>query len=429
MDSSFGACRPATLDVVARGPVVPASSRGPTCFVTYGGPAGGMGKPGSFDDPKMWFGFKKEVLRTDAPLPSANSVFQGMLHETTLMRAAIACPFPIPKFKPSTEKLDDAMAPTELEEIARLDSEMMEPNKPDKVPTISSKMEPRAATFESQGEGYYLYGPFQCRENMMENLKQDPMLKPVADKWSKFESSVLDAMFSHGTAIYLQIRWQGWFVRPVVELTESELARLLSKARFPETRSAALRSLQNCQKQSPPSLFVDVVAATGLAQMNHFTSDHFYVQCEVKHLNRHERTTKAATQPMTVGDTMNPFWNERLEIQPWHPGEDLEFTIYDKGLVGARTQGKVSLTSANFYPQGYNGRLPIKGLPSAFLHVAVQPADRATSTCGASSGITDAAQAAPAKNISSAPEIIQAGDPASASRMPVGGLPTRTMLA
>jgi len=236
-------------------------------------------------------------------------------------------------------------------------------------------------------------------------------------------------VFSHGTAIYLQIRWQGWFVRPVVELTESELARLLSKARFPETRSAALRSLQNCQKQSPPSLFVDVVAATGLAQMNHFTSDHFYVQCEVKHLNRHERTTKAATQPMTVGDTMNPFWNERLEIQPWHPGEDLEFTIYDKGLVGARTQGKVSLTSANFYPQGYNGRLPIKGLPSAFLHVAVQPADRATSTCGASSGITDAAQAAPAKNISSAPEIIQAGDPASASRMPVGGLPTRTMLA
>jgi len=165
--------------------------------------------------------------------------------------------------------------------------------------------------------------------------------------------------------------------------------------------------LQNCPKLPPAfqletshalmlgqKLFVDVVAATGLAQMNHFTGDHPYVQCEAKHLNRHERPTKAATKPMTLGDTMNPFWNERLEIQPWQPGEDLEFTIYDEGLIGARTEGKVSLPSANFYPQGYNGMLPINGLPSAFLQVAVQPAF---------SGIADAAQAALARNISAAP--------------------------
>jgi len=141
-------------------------------------------------------------------------------------------------------------------------------------------------------------------------------------------------------------------------------------------------------------LFVDIVRATGLAQMNHFTGDHPYVQCEVKHLDRHERTTKAATKPMTVGDTMNPIWNERLEIQPWQPGEDLEFTIYDKGLIGARTEGRVSLPSANFYPQGYSGMLPVNGLPNAFLQVAVQPGGGATSAYGVSSGVTYAAAAA-----------------------------------
>merc|ERR1719242_384457 len=86
------------------------------------------------------------------------------------------------------------------------------------------------------------------------------------------------------------------------------------------------------------TLFVEVVRAMGLKHMNHFTGDHPYVQCEVKHLDRHQRTTKVATKPVTQGDTLSPVWNERLEIQPWQPGEDLEFTVYDKGLIGARTE-------------------------------------------------------------------------------------------
>mmetsp|Transcript_591 Transcript_591/g.1180 ORF Transcript_591/g.1180 Transcript_591/m.1180 type:complete len:498 (-) Transcript_591:214-1707(-) len=144
-------------------------------------------------------------------------------------------------------------------------------------------------------------------------------------------------------------------------------------------------------------LFVDVVRATGLAHMNHFTGDHPYVQCEVKHSDHHEQTTKAATKPVTVGDTLNPVWNERLEIQPWQPGEDLEFTVYDKGLIGAKTEGKVTLPSNSFYPQGFNGTLPISGLPNAQLQIAVQPTGGATSTYGASTGITyAAATAAPA---------------------------------
>jgi len=145
-------------------------------------------------------------------------------------------------------------------------------------------------------------------------------------------------------------------------------------------------------------LIVDIVRATGLAQMNSFTGDHPYVQCEVKHLDRHEASTKAATKPMVSqnpGDTMNPIWNERLEIQPWQPGEDLEFTIYDKGLIGSRTEGKVSLPSANFYPQGYSGMLPVQGLQNAFLQVAVQVAGAGTNQYGVSSGVTYANAAAP----------------------------------
>jgi len=78
-------------------------------------------------------------------------------------------------------------------------------------------------------------------------------------------------------------------------------------------------------------LYVEVVRAVGLQQMNHFTGDHPYVQCEVKHSNRHQPTTKVATKPVTMGDTMNPVWGERLEIEPWQPGEDLEFTVYIRG--------------------------------------------------------------------------------------------------
>jgi len=141
-------------------------------------------------------------------------------------------------------------------------------------------------------------------------------------------------------------------------------------------------------------LFVDIVQATGLQHMNHFTGDHPYVQCEVKHLNRHEQTTKAATKPVTVGDTLNPVWNERLEIQPWQPGEDLEFTVYDKGLIGARTEGKVMLSSAQFYPSGFNGWLPISGMQHAMVQVSVQPAGGATSTYGGATSAYGAATSA-----------------------------------
>merc|ERR1711988_146565 len=108
---------------------------------------------------------------------------------------------------------------------------MEEPNKPDKVPRIMEIMEPSTSnTFQSQGNHYYLYGPFKSREELIDSLKNDPMLRPVHDKWSKFESSVLDAAFQYGK-MYLQIRWEGWFVRPVLEMDKDQFSKLLIEAR------------------------------------------------------------------------------------------------------------------------------------------------------------------------------------------------------
>lgn len=126
-------------------------------------------------------------------------------------------------------------------------------------------------------------------------------------------------------------------------------------------------------------LLVHVIRAQGLQHMNHFTGDHPYVQAEIKHMGHHAKVTRAQTRPITQGDTLNPFWDERLELEPWTPGEALELTVYDKGLLGSKTEGKVMLPSQNFYPSGFNGMLPIN-LPhqqqhpqqQALLQVAVQ---------------------------------------------------------
>jgi len=123
----------------------------------------------------------------------------------------------------------------------------------------------------------------------------------------------------------------------------------------------------------PQRLAVSILQAHGLQHMNNFTGDHPYVMCEVKHLGHHERTTRVETSPVTDGDVLNPFWGETHHLDPWHMGEALEFTVYDKGLIGSKTEGKVILPSEYFQAQGFSGMLQISGLPHALLHVIVRP--------------------------------------------------------
>merc|ERR1719360_338922 len=122
----------------------------------------------------------------------------------------------------------------------------------------------------------------------------------------------------------------------------------------------------------PQKLAVSILQAHGLQHMNNFTGDHPYVMCEVKHLDHHARTTRIETKKVTEGDTLNPFWGETHHIEPWHMGESLEFTVYDKGLIGSKTEGKVTLTPDLFYPNGFSGMVQISGLPHALLHIIVR---------------------------------------------------------
>jgi len=130
-----------------------------------------------------------------------------------------------PKFRSDVESLPEG---SPIEEIHRLDASM---SGPDKAKRIGELMEPsRNESFESQGHQYYFYGPFASRDELIEAVKDDPMLKPVYDKWSKFDTTVLDAMFKYGV-VYLQIRWEGWFVRPVLEMTQEQFSSLCNQAR------------------------------------------------------------------------------------------------------------------------------------------------------------------------------------------------------
>ena len=48
-------------------------------------------------------------------------------------------------------------------------------------------------------------------------------------------------------------------------------------------------------------------------------------------------------------------------------------SVYDKGLIGSKTEGKVVLAPELFFPNGFSGMLGISGLPHAMLHVIIRP--------------------------------------------------------
>eukprot|EP00419_Tripos_fusus_P081714 CAMPEP_0172936816 /NCGR_PEP_ID=MMETSP1075-20121228/222210_1 /TAXON_ID=2916 /ORGANISM="Ceratium fusus, Strain PA161109" /LENGTH=351 /DNA_ID=CAMNT_0013798189 /DNA_START=111 /DNA_END=1164 /DNA_ORIENTATION=+ len=118
-------------------------------------------------------------------------------------------------------------------------------------------------------------------------------------------------------------------------------------------------------------LKVRVIRAEGLQRMNKFTSDHPYVTCGIKRADG-KVVTKADTKPVMSGDKLNPIWDEMLELESWQPGETLEFTVYDRGLLGSKTEGKAELPAESFHPHGFQGMRPINGLPDAKLFVEVQ---------------------------------------------------------
>merc|ERR1712232_25015 len=189
-----------------------------TVMLTYGGAPDTMGKSGSFDVAQNWFGFKKCLLEMD----TTKEVFEAMREESLCMIAAAQKTFPIPQLKIGTP------SGSVIDEIKRLDADMQGKEKAAEI-TNCMKRNQQCCSFESGGEHYYCFGPFSTRQDLMNGLKADPMLQPVFQKWSQFEAEALDKVFEFGN-LYLQIKWQGWYVRSVLEMNEAQLDKLLQSA-------------------------------------------------------------------------------------------------------------------------------------------------------------------------------------------------------
>jgi hypothetical protein len=119
----------------------------------------------------------------------------------------------------------------------------------------------------------------------------------------------------------------------------------------------------------PKRLRVTIIQANGLKHLNSMTGDNLYCQAVVKHADK--RIKSKAVQTKIVKKSLDPYWNETFEMEPWQAGEPLEFTIYDQGLLGSRTEGKALLPSEYFHPEYFEGEVPIEGLEHAMLRVAV----------------------------------------------------------
>ena len=201
-----------------------------TVMLTYGGDGLDMGRDGSFNNAKEWFGFEKNLLEDKHK--KAEDAFEEMRGISDLMEVAIVKKFPVPKFQIAEEFPDGVEMPegTELGFIKQLDAVMDGRSKADcvekfMVPSTSEK------GYQDGLNKYYVKGPFTSREELLADLEGDPMLKKVYDKWSSIEKSDLEAAFIDCMGVYLQIKWMGWHSRPIRKLSKGQFVNLLRSAR------------------------------------------------------------------------------------------------------------------------------------------------------------------------------------------------------
>ena len=195
-----------------------------TVMLTYGG------QDGCFNNAKEWFGFKKDLLEdTDK---KAEYAFEDMRGISALLEVAIVNEFPVPKFQIAEEFPDGVEMPwgTELGFIEQLDAVMDGPNK---ASCVEKFMVPSSAEkcYQDGLNKYYLKGPFTSRKELLADLERDRMLKSVYAKWSSIEKSDLEAAFIDCMGVYLQIRWMGWYSRPIRKLSKGQFVNLLRSAR------------------------------------------------------------------------------------------------------------------------------------------------------------------------------------------------------
>eukprot|EP00927_Polykrikos_kofoidii_P060658 TRINITY_DN55596_c0_g1_i1.p1 TRINITY_DN55596_c0_g1~~TRINITY_DN55596_c0_g1_i1.p1 ORF type:complete len:612 (+),score=99.91 TRINITY_DN55596_c0_g1_i1:61-1836(+) len=121
----------------------------------------------------------------------------------------------------------------------------------------------------------------------------------------------------------------------------------------------------------PQKVQVYIGSATGL---NYLAAEGkaAWIACEVKQ-HQESQGSQAACETRSIRGESDPVWDETHELAPWHVGEPLEFCIYSKGVVNSRIEGRARISSGRFYPDGFDGNLPIAGLDNSMLRVRVMP--------------------------------------------------------
>mmetsp|Transcript_86728 Transcript_86728/g.240559 ORF Transcript_86728/g.240559 Transcript_86728/m.240559 type:complete len:1129 (+) Transcript_86728:53-3439(+) len=142
--------------------------------------------------------------------------------------------------------------------------------------------------------------------------------------------------------------------QPLLPTAGSIASPLLASPFFPAVAGAP-----------PPEVTVTIMGARGLRQ-----GGSPYCLCEVP--GKHQ----ARIRTPVMEKTQTPMWNLKARVNEYAAGDSLIFTIQDQAKNGA-VMGRLILTSAQFYPQGYEGELQLtdagKGV-EAFLRLAVEVA-------------------------------------------------------
>eukprot|EP00929_Paragymnodinium_shiwhaense_P120716 TRINITY_DN92747_c0_g1_i1.p1 TRINITY_DN92747_c0_g1~~TRINITY_DN92747_c0_g1_i1.p1 ORF type:complete len:713 (+),score=131.52 TRINITY_DN92747_c0_g1_i1:211-2349(+) len=162
-----------------------------------------------------------------------------------------------------------------------------------------------------------------------------------------------------------------------------------SSAPSSETRGAAGRW----------RLRVTVLKAERLSHLN-FTGDNIWCRCEVLPGNcvsdkavdsgnnggsscssRRSRALPPQTCCKTTvrEKTLDPVWNETFELDLADKSDHLLVTVYNKGVLGSKLQGTVTLSNDQLYPNGFSGdkQLDEGGVATLSLAVEIVPAEEA----------------------------------------------------
>lgn len=135
---------------------------------------------------------------------------------------------------------------------------------------------------------------------------------------------------------------------------------------------AALRD-----KYKPQPLWITIEGARDLRNADFVpgtgVSDPFCV-IDVKGM-----TQKRIRTP-TIDDNLNPNWNHKDVIDPFHPGDSLDITVYDEDSFSRQDLLGTGTLRVGSFEEGFDGEVEIKAGPDApvsYVRLKIEPLDEA----------------------------------------------------